>query len=59
MKFKFTIATKYVRSQYSEIVDLDDDLTASEIEDAYNEWLLENNEGYYERALEEEIDFDE
>jgi hypothetical protein len=49
--FKFTIATQYVRSAYSEEIELefDDDATESEIDSevdtVYNEWLSEHNYG--------------
>ncbi len=50
-KFKFTIATQYVRSAYSEEIELefDDDATESEIDsevdNAYSDWLSNHNYG--------------
>jgi hypothetical protein len=52
-KFGFCIATNKVGSEQKEIVelDLDDDLTQEEINDQvgeiYNEWLIENNNGWF------------
>lgn len=53
-KYKFTIATQYVRSGYTEEkeIEFDDDCTEDEIEEqvceVYNQWLNENNYGGFE-----------
>ena len=50
-KFQFSIATNYIRSEWSEEVELqfEDDETEEEIENTVNEiytqWLFENNQG--------------
>jgi len=51
LKFKFTIQTPYVHSEYKEIVELefDEDATKNEIEEIVEEqyelWLQEHNHG--------------
>ena len=51
IKFKFSIATNYINSEWSEEVELhfDDDATEEEIEnevnEIYAEWLVEKNQG--------------
>lgn len=50
-KFKFSIATNYINSEWSEEVELQfaDDVTEEEIEnevnEIYTEWLFEKNQG--------------
>lgn len=52
-KYKFSIATTYVKSEYSQIMELEfeDDDTEQEIEEQvnqiYTEWLFNNNHGGY------------
>lgn len=50
-KYTFSIATKYVNSEWSEVVEFqfDDDATEGEIEDQvnelYTEWIFQQNYG--------------
>lgn len=50
-KFKFSIATNYINSEWSEEIEIqfEDDATEQEIEDEvnqiYTDWLFEKNQG--------------
>lgn len=52
-KYKFSIATPYIKSEWSEEVELefDDDLSEDEIDDQvseiYSDWLFRKNGGTY------------
>lgn len=58
LKYVFCIATNKHQSEYKQIVELsfDEDLTDEEIEDQveeiYTEWLLEKNQGSYNKISE-------
>jgi len=52
-KYRFSIATTYIQSEYSQVMELqfDDDETEEEIEqqvdEIYTQWLFEHNQGGY------------
>jgi len=53
IKVNFRIATRYIRSEYTEVIEIDDDelvgMTKEEIDQMidtmYSKWLAENNYG--------------
>ena len=52
-KYRFSIATTYIQSEYSQVMELqfDDNDTEEEIEqqvdEIYTQWLFEHNQGGY------------
>jgi len=50
-RIKFTISTNYVGSEYSDVLEFDDDITDDELQEAWEAWVWENTEGGFSEVV--------